>query len=56
MAQVIEVRNKKNTKKSEIYNTDKADVKVKTKFQEEWEKSIPAEKAFDDLLTYVRNL
>lgn len=56
MAQVIEVRNKKNTKKSEIYNTDKADVKAKTTFQQEWEKSIPAEKAFDDLLTYVRNL
>jgi hypothetical protein len=56
MPQVIDINNKKSIKISEDSNTEKLSVKGKTKFQEEWEKSIPADKAFDELLTYVRNL
>ncbi len=56
MQQVIDISNKKNTKEAEIPTTKKVSVKAKTKFQEEWEKGIPADKAFDDLLTYVRGL
>jgi hypothetical protein len=52
MPQVINT----NNKKSEIPSTEKINAKVKTRFQEEWAKSIPADKAMDDLLIYVKGL
>jgi hypothetical protein len=56
MPQVININNSKTIKKLEIPTTKETSVKAKTKFQEEWEKGISADKAFDELLTYVRNL
>lgn len=56
MTQVINVNNKESKVKSEMLTNEKEGGKVKTKFQEEWEKGIPADKAFDDLLNYVKDL
>lgn len=56
MPQVIDINNKKNTKKSEIPATEKISVKAKKKFQEEWEKAIPIEDARKHLLKTVRDL
>lgn len=56
MPQVIETKNKiKITKTNEeIYK--EINNKDKTSFQKEWDEAIPADKAFDELLTHVRSL
>jgi hypothetical protein len=53
MPQVIDLKKEKVAERS---NIEKKEEKPKTKFQQEWENAIPADKAFDDLLTHVRGL
>jgi hypothetical protein len=53
MPQVIDISNKKNTKKADIPTTKKVSVKAKTKFQEEWEKGISVEELRNNLLKKV---
>jgi translation initiation factor 2 alpha subunit (eIF-2alpha) len=56
MEQTLEILEVKNDKNEVDNSSEKSTTNQKTKFDEEWEKAIPAEKVFDDLLIYVRGL
>jgi hypothetical protein len=53
MPQLIDVSNKKNSKKTKMPTTEKTGVKAKTKFQEEWENGISVEELRTNLLKKV---
>ncbi len=56
MEQTLEILEVKNDKNEVDNSSEKSTTNQKTKFDEEWEKAIPVEKVFDDLLIYVRGL